>query len=198
MDKCNRIAKTLTIESINTKDDFLDFLLKSIKVIHFIFENGTSIIALKEDAEDFDITFLKLKEKISEWVSESTHTKPFYPRNFIKKILAGGTMMEYIDRKDNQTKMTPEDYHIENANDMKNFILSRIDKEDEKIDLKFKPNSMTLSKGGMPLDVYNAIEYNYRLSKYTRLYLKFEVNKSFGDAFFRMKFTSIHDDEVQP
>jgi hypothetical protein len=198
MDKCNRIAKTLTIESINTKDDFLDFLLKSIKVIHFIFENGTSIIALKEDDEDLDITFLKLKEKISDWGSESTHTKPFYPRNFIKKILTSGTMMEYIDRKDNPDKMTPEDYGFNSVNNIKEFILSRIDKDDEKTGLKFKPNSMTLSKDGMPLDVYNAIEYNYKLSKDTRLYLKFEVNKSFGDAFFRMKFTSIHDDEVQP
>ena len=198
MDKCNRIAQILTIESINTKDDFLDFLLKSIKTIHFIFENGNSFTALKEDDEDPNITFLKLKEKISDWASESAHTKPFYPRAFIKKILTGGTMIEYIDRKDNPDKMRPEDYHIDQANNMKNFILSRIDNEDENTGLKFKPNSMTLSNNGMPLDVYNAIIYNYRLSKNTRLYLKFEVNKSFLEAFFRMKFISIHDDEVQP
>lgn len=198
MDKCNRIAKTLTIESINTKDDFLNFLLNSIKTIHFIFENGTSIVAFNEDDEDPEITFLKLKGKIADWVSESTHTKPFYPRNFIKKILQGNTMIDYAKRPDNPDKMKPEDYDFDNVNNIKEFILSRIDKDDEKTGLKFKPNSMTLSKDGMPLDVYNAIEYNYRLSKDTRLYLKFEVNKSFFEAFFRMKFISIHDDEVQP
>lgn len=172
MNRCDRIAQTITIDAIDTKDDFLNFLLKSIKTIHFIFENSASIVAFNEHDEDPEITFLKLKGKIAEWVSESTHTKPFYPRSFIKKILQGNNMIDYVDRKDNSSKMRPEDYRLDNVNNMKNWILSRIDKDDEKTGLKFKPNSMMLSKNGMPLDVYNAIIYNYRLSKDTRLYLK--------------------------
>jgi len=196
MKKINKVAYKLTIDKIKTKEDFCDFLLFSVKTINIIF-NNESIIASQSD-EDLDIIFIKLKEKISEWISESIHTQPFYPRNFIKKILKSGSQINFIDRMDNQDKMKPEDYAINNSNDMKNFLLSRIDKNNEVNGLKFKNNKMQINANEMPLDVYNAIMFNYTLMKNTRVYIKFKVDKNFEDVFFYINFISIHDDEVQP
>ena len=73
----------------------------------------------------------------------------------------GSTMINYVNRIDNPEKMRPDDYGLDTAMNLKNFILSRIDKEDEKTGLKFKSNSMGIDKNNMPMDVYNAITRNF-------------------------------------
>lgn len=195
-EKIDKIAKNITAFKVETKEEFLEFMLSSIKTIHFIFEDGI-ITASRKDKEDLDVTFLKLKEKIPQWIQETTHAAPFYPREFVKRILKAGAEFEFISRVDNFNKMKPEDYGIGNSKGMRDFILSRIDKTDENNGLKFKSNSMKLSQDGMPLDVYNAIADNFSLKRKARIYIKFEIDKNFCDAFFRMKFISIHDDEAQ-
>ena len=90
--------------------------------------------------------------------------------------------------------MKPENYGLDNVSKMKKFILSRIDKDNEKTGLKFKENKMDALEG-MPLDVYNAFVININSDKEDKIYIKFSVNKELSDAYFKIKFISIHKDE---
>ncbi|MBR4316439.1 MAG: hypothetical protein IKP65_05690 [Alphaproteobacteria bacterium] len=193
MKKENKIAFKLSLNNVNTKEDFLEFLTISIKNIHFIFGNDNSITASNND--NVDDMFIDLKGKVNKWLQEEGHSKPFYPRIFIKKILNGSTMINYVNRIDNPEKMRPDDYSLDTAMNLKNFILSRIDKEDEKTGLKFKQNSIGIDKNNMPMDVYNAITKNFITSKNDKIYIKFSVNKELSDAYFNMNFVSIHKDK---
>ena len=193
MNKLNKIAFRITTESIKTKDDFLEFLLGSIKTIHFIFGDNDVITASKKE-EDLDLAFIKLKKNVSDWMNESSHAQPFYPRDFVKKILKKNVIIDYALRPDNPDKMKPEDYGLDSAENIKKFILSRIDNNNEINGLKFKENKMFINDGEMPLDVYNAITFNIKKNKDTRIYLKFRINKEFSDAYFNMTFISIHED----
>lgn len=193
MKKENKIAFKLSFNNVNTKEDFLEFLTISIKNIHFIFGNDNSITASNND--NVDDMFIDLKGKVNKWLQEEGHSKPFYPIIFIKKILNGSTMINYVNRIDNPEKMRPDDYSLDTAMNLKNFILSRIDKEDEKTGLKFKQNSIGIDKNNMPMDVYNAITKNFITSKNDKIYIKFSVNKELSDAYFNMNFVSIHKDK---
>ena len=191
--KENKIAFKLSLDAIITKEDFIEFLLSSIKTVHFIIEDNV-IIASKDNEEDLDIQFIELKNKINQWMKEESHTEPFYPRSFIKRILKSGVTFDYVDRKDDPNKMKPENYGLDNVSKMKKFILSRIDKDNEKTGLKFKENKMQISNG-MPLDVYNAFVININSDKEDKIYIKFSVNKELSDAYFNMNFISIHKDK---
>ena len=193
MKKENKIAFKLSLNDVNTKEDFLEFLTISIKNIYFIFGNDNSITASNND--NVDDMFIDLKGKVNKWLQEEGHSKPFYPRSFIKKILNGSTMINYVNRIDNPEKMRPDDYGLDTAMNLKNFILSRIDKEDEKTGLKFKSNSMGIDKNNMPMDVYNAITRNFITVKNDKIYIKFSVNKELSDVYFNMNFVSIHKDK---
>ena len=93
MKKENKIAFKLSLNDVNTKEDFLEFLTISIKNIYFIFGNDNSITASNND--NVDDMFIDLKGKVNKWLQEEGHSKPFYPRSFIKKILNGSTMINY-------------------------------------------------------------------------------------------------------
>ena len=196
MSKSDKIAKKIVALKIDTKQDFLEFLASSIKNVEFVFEDNSIVASKKKKEEDLDITFIKLKNKIEEWIAETNHTQPFYPRDFIKRILKSNATFTYVKRTDNADKMRPADYELSDVNDMRKFLLSRIDRDDEQTGLKFKENTMGVDHDGMPLDVYNAIRRNFRLDKDSKLYLKFSVNKSLDKALFDMKFISIHDEGV--
>lgn len=191
-DRIEKISRKIFLPLIKDKDDFIDFLSKSIKKITFIFESGNNIVA--SDEEDLDIVFLQLKSKIPLWLSETTHSGPFYPRDFLKAILKSNAMLNYIQRFD-KNKIDPEEFGLMNANQLKNFLLQRIDSEDELDGLKFKPNSMKLFDG-MPLDVYTTVISSSK-DLMTRLYLKFFVSKNLSEAFFKINFISIHPDYNQ-
>ena len=191
MNKETKIAFKITTKCIKNKEEFLDFLSLSIKKICFIFEEGNSITASKKE-EDLDLIFIQLKKNINEWSQEGNHTDPFYPREFVKKLFKKGVIVEFTPRPDNPNKMKPDDYGLDKISNMKKFILSRIDTDDENNGLKFKPNSMMLSEEGMPLDVYNAIVLNIKTLKEDKLYLKFSISKDF--EIFYIKFLSIHED----
>ena len=119
---------------------------------------------------------------------------PIWGTEPIKKILKSGIVFNYIKRPDNPDKMRPINYGLDKTSEMKKFLLSRIDKDNEKTGLKFKENKMDTNEG-MPLDVYNAITMNYKTLKEDKIYIKFSVNKELSDVYFRIKFISIHKDK---
>lgn len=188
----NKIAFNLSIDNIITKEDLLDYMLFSVKTIIINIENNCFYASNKEDLSK---TFLSLKNKINQWSNEKSHQNPFYPRKFVKDLLKSGKVIQLIERKDK--KNNPYDYGFHNKKEITDFIIKRIEKNNEENGLKFKPNEMSVdSVDNMPMDVYNAI-INYN-GKKIRIYLKFYIKEVI--AYFDLEISpelnviSFHDD----
>ena len=172
-----------------TKSDFLDYLASSIDhvTINIDFGNLSDNEREKQDGLivassdiDLDVKFIDLKNKIDQWKSEERHLGPFWPREFVKKLLENGCLVNYIQRKHDESKINPEAFGLDTREKVRDLIISRIMTDDENNGFKFLPNSEVAveSNNYMPIDAYSTILINVFDRKQYKVYVKFYINRN--------------------